>query len=176
MDSFDGPHKYDMVMNCSGLGAKQLCGDRKLVPIRGQIIKVKAPWLKTAFYGDYDTYIIPGFADGMVTLGGTRQYDSWNLNVDKYDLASIRERCESLVPSLREAEYVRDAVGLRPHRDPVRVEAEVIACGASKQLKVVHNYGHGGYGVTTAPGTARYAVQLAKNMLSSSGGSCKAKL
>ncbi|XP_026684144.1 puromycin-sensitive aminopeptidase-like [Diaphorina citri] len=25
---------------------------------------------------------------------------------------------------------------------------------------VIHNYGHGGYGVTTAPGTSRYAVQL----------------
>lgn len=32
--------KYDVVVNCTGLGAKYLCGDHKLVPLRGQTIKV----------------------------------------------------------------------------------------------------------------------------------------
>ena len=31
-------------------------------------IQVKAPWVKMFFYGDYDTYIIPGI--DFVTLGG----------------------------------------------------------------------------------------------------------
>lgn len=31
---------FDLTINCTGLGAKQLCGDYKLVPIRGQIRKV----------------------------------------------------------------------------------------------------------------------------------------
>lgn len=158
---------YDVVVNCSGFGAKQLCSDHKLVPIRGQIIKVKAPWLKTAFYGDYDTYIIPGF-NGIVTLGGTRQYDSYNLNVDKYDSLSIRERCEKLVPSLVNASVVREAVGLRPHRDTVRVEVELIGT-RNGALKVIHNYGHGGYGVTTSPGTAMHVVKLMKDVHSFSG-------
>lgn len=26
--------------------------------------------------------------------------------------------------------------------------------------KVIHNYGHGGYGICTAPGTSKYAVEL----------------
>jgi len=159
--------KYDVVVNCSGFGAKQLCSDHKLVPIRGQIIKVKAPWLKTAFFGDYDTYIIPGF-NGTVTLGGTRQYDSYNLNLDKYDSLSIRERCEKLIPSLVGAPVVREAVGLRPHRDPVRVEIELVN-DASGALKVIHNYGHGGYGVTTSPGTALHVVKLMRYVHSFSG-------
>lgn len=159
--------KYDVVVNCSGFGAKQLCSDHKLVPIRGQIIKVKAPWLKTAFYADYDTYIIPGF-NGIVTLGGTRQYDSYNLNLDKYDSLSIRERCEQLVPSLVNAPVVREAVGLRPHRDTVRVEMELMNTGHGV-LKVIHNYGHGGYGVTTSPGTAMHVVKLMKDFHSFSG-------
>lgn len=126
---------------------------------------MKAPWIKTAFYGDYDTYIIPGFES--VTLGGTRQYDSYNLKPCKYDSAAILDRANTLLPSLIGAEVVREAVGLRPHRDPVRVEAELIKT-SSNLIKVVHNYGHGGYGVTTAPGTAKYAVKLVKDILSGS--------
>ncbi|XP_055628020.1 D-aspartate oxidase [Toxorhynchites rutilus septentrionalis] len=156
--------QYDVVVNCTGLGAKKLCQDYKLVPIRGQVIKVKASWVKTAFYADYDTYIIPGFQG--VTLGGCRNFDSYNVNPCKYDSAAIRERCETLLPSLKGAPVIREAVGLRPHRDPVRVETEFIA-SASGRLKVVHNYGHGGYGVTTAPGTAIHAAQLVADVLKS---------
>lgn len=32
--------KYDVIINCTGLGAKYLCGDNKLVPMRGQVLKV----------------------------------------------------------------------------------------------------------------------------------------
>lgn len=156
---------YDVVVNCAGLGAKQLCNDHKLVPIRGQVIKVKANWLKTFFYGDYDTYVIPGF--NSVTLGGCRNYDSYDTTVSKYDSLAIRERCEALVPSLKTAPAVAEYVGLRPHRDPVRVERETLRY-EGQSMKVVHNYGHGGYGVTTAPGTAKHAVRLVVEALSGS--------
>lgn len=158
----------DVVVNCSGLGAKYLCNDLKMVPIRGQVIKVKAPWIKTAFYADYDTYIIPGF-NGVVTLGGTRQYESYDTEVCVHDSNSIRERCEKLVPSLRSATVVREAVGLRPHRSIVRVEWELLKGFNGEMTKCVHNYGHGGYGVTASPGTAKYAVELAKQLLGRSG-------
>lgn len=164
---FNG-QEYSAVFNCTGLGAKDLCDDRKMVPIRGQIIKVRAPWIQTAFYADLDTYILPGF-NGIITLGGTRQYDSYNMNVDKYDSMAIRERCETLLPSLKNAPVVREAVGLRPHRSFVRVESEIIENVGQNSLKCVHNYGHGAYGVTSGPGTAKYAVELAKQMLGRSG-------
>lgn len=160
----------DVVLNCTGFGARYLCNDIKMVPMRGQVIKVKAPWVKTAFYADYDTYIIPGF-DGVVTLGGTRQYESYDLDVNEHDSKSIRERCDKLLPSLRKASVVREAVGLRPHRHIVRVEWEILKQFNEGSLKCVHNYGHGGYGVTTSPGTAKYAVQLVKELLGRSG--CK---
>lgn len=155
--------EYDAVFNCTGLGAQKLCNDIKMVPIRGQIIKVRAPWVKTAFYADYDTYILPGFG-GIVTLGGTRQYESYNSQIDKYDSLSIRERCNALVPSLVTATVVREAVGLRPYRSSVRVESELLTDFNGQSLRVIHNYGHGGYGVTTAPGTAAYAVHLQQQM------------
>lgn len=154
--------RFDVVMNCTGLAAKWLCNDRKLVPIRGQVIKVKAPWLKMAFYGDFDTYIVPGFEG--VTLGGCRQYESFNLKLCPHDSAAIRERCNALVPSLKTAPVIREAVGLRPHRDTVRVETEFVDTPKGI-LKIVHNYGHGGYGVTTAPGTAIHASRLVKDVV-----------
>ncbi|XP_034828751.1 D-aspartate oxidase [Maniola hyperantus] len=153
--------KFDLVFNCTGLGAKMLCGDHDLVALRGQVIKVKAPWLKMAFYGDYDTYMIPGL-DGVATLGGVRQYDSYNKDVCKYDSAAIMERCCQLLPALKQAEVVAHRVGLRPHRVPVRVEPEVV-----DGVKVVHCYGHGGYGVMCAPGTAMDAVRMGVDFLKS---------
>ncbi|XP_075976028.1 D-amino acid oxidase 1 [Anticarsia gemmatalis] len=161
VESFASLSNFDLVFNCAGMGAKYLCNDHDLVPIRGQVIKVRAPWVKMAFYGDYDTYIIPGM-NGTVTLGGVRQYDSYNLDYCKHDAAAIRERCCELLPNLKTAEVVSNMVGLRPHRKPVRVEPEVI-----NGLKVVHCYGHGGYGVMTAPGTAMDAVDIGVNFLRS---------
>lgn len=32
--------EYKVIVNCCGLGAKFLCDDNKMVPIRGQVIKV----------------------------------------------------------------------------------------------------------------------------------------
>lgn len=37
--------EYDLIMNCTGLGAKVLCKDRKMVPVKGQVIKVNFPLL-----------------------------------------------------------------------------------------------------------------------------------
>lgn len=151
--------EYDIIINCTGLGARSLCNDRKLVPIRGQVIKVQAPWLKTFFYGELDTYVIPGF-NGNVTLGGSRYFDSENLNICPYESAAIRYRCETLVPALKKAKILGEEVGLRPHKDNVRIEVERVKNGHTKAI-LVHNYGHGGYGVCTAPGTAKHAVKLA---------------
>lgn len=159
IDSFTSLSDYDLVFNCSGLGAKFLCNDYDLVPMRGQVVKARAPWLKTAFYGDYDTYVIPGL-DGVATLGGVRQYDSYNMEVCRHDSAAIMERCTELLPALKKAEVVDQRVGLRPHRVPVRVEAEFVG-----GLSVVHCYGHGGYGVMCAPGTAQHAVDIGLHLL-----------
>lgn len=30
---------FEAVFNCTGLGAKQLCSDNQIVPIRGQVVK-----------------------------------------------------------------------------------------------------------------------------------------
>ncbi|MFC9060166.1 FAD-dependent oxidoreductase, partial [Streptomyces sp. NPDC057074] len=53
---------------------------------------------------------------------------------------------------------IRDSlVGLRPARDAVRLERETLPDGRL----LVHNYGHGGAGVTVAWGCAQEAAGLA---------------
>ncbi|XP_058800622.1 D-aspartate oxidase [Phymastichus coffea] len=153
---------YDLIINCTGLGARTLCNDNKMIPIKGHVWKVRTPWLKTFFYGELDTYIIPG-ADGITTLGGNREFECDDLRICPYQMAAIRERCEKLIPSLKKAKVVGQKTGLRPYREGgVRVEAERVWHGPYKAI-VVHNYGHGGYGICMAPGTSKYVVELAKD-------------
>uniref|UniRef100_T1IJ22 FAD dependent oxidoreductase domain-containing protein n=1 Tax=Strigamia maritima TaxID=126957 RepID=T1IJ22_STRMM len=153
----------DVVVNCSGFGAKYLCNDSRVVPIRGQVIKVKAPWIKEFVYGDYDTYICPGF--DFVTLGGTRQFDSYDTKMNTYNSKEIWERCCKLVPNLKNAKIEYEFVGLRPYRDEIRVELEYLTRKNSTKFPVVHNYGHGGYGVSLAYGCAKNTAQLVKACL-----------
>lgn len=37
-----------MVVNCSGLGAAKLFKDPEMYPVRGHVIRVRAPWIKYA--------------------------------------------------------------------------------------------------------------------------------
>lgn len=163
LNSFSELPKCDLVINCTGLGSRHLCNDYKIVPIRGQVFKVHAPWIKMAFYADDDTYVIPGFRS--VSLGTCSNFDNYNLEWNEFDAQSIKQRCESLLPSLRNAKVVEKRVGLRPYRNPIRLECEMKDGSYGKPLKIVHNYGHGAYGVMSAPGTAKFAVKLAKDSL-----------
>ena len=120
------------------------------------------------YYSNTDTYIIPGM--DTVTLGGTRQFDNYNTTPDPHDSAGIWERCTQLLPNLQAAQVVREWAGLRPYRDGgVRAELEVIKLAGGGQVRVIHNYGHGGYGVTFAPGSAKHAVKIFTDSHRSSG-------
>ncbi|KAL0278585.1 UNVERIFIED_CONTAM: hypothetical protein PYX00_000365 [Menopon gallinae] len=154
------PFKFDVIINCFGLGAQKLCEDCDLVPVRGQVIKVSAPWVKQFYLVDDSIYVIPGFE---TTLGGCKNYNNYSLNIEKDTSDHIWRKCTELVPSLKNCAVLREWVGLRPHRAPIRLETEMVEIDGC-ELKVVHNYGHGSQGVTTAPGCAnvclRYVLQI----------------
>ena len=69
-----------IIFNCSGLGARKLFGDEKLIPVRGQL-EVLLPQPEI----DYG-YIGPGHmfprSDGIF-LGGTFDRDDWSLEVNR---------------------------------------------------------------------------------------------
>lgn len=152
---------FDVVVNCSGLRAKELTKDPLLTPVRGQVIKVFAPWVTQFYYAD-GCYILPGTE--YVTLGGTKQLGDWNTGVSQHDRDYIWNTCTSVLPSLQDAEVIEDWVGLRPFRQPIRIEAEVLG-SSTKQCQVVHNYGHGAHGINTSWGTALHATHLVSKML-----------
>ncbi|XP_078505238.1 D-aspartate oxidase-like isoform X1 [Lissotriton helveticus] len=150
--------QYDIVVNCAGLGSRELCGDQQIYPVQGQVLKVKAPWL-THFVrdGSGSTYIYPGISS--VTLGGTRVPNEWSLKPDARVSKEIFKRCSALVPSLEGVQDTREKVGLRPARTAVRLEKEVLLRGGQR-LHVVHNYGHGGGGFSVHRGTAKEVTRL----------------
>jgi len=136
----------DLIVNCSGLGGKVLANDENSHPIRGQVARVDAPWVMDVMLDDSDdgNYIIPNA--NAVVLGGTHTFNDYNVKLSRPDSEFIFAGCHKLNPSLKHAETIREWVGLRPGRTSVRLEIETEM--RRNATPIVHNYGHGGCGVT----------------------------
>lgn len=98
------------VVNCAGLGARELCGDDQLVPVRGQVVKVSPVDLPFAFADDTDparpVYVLPRERD--VVLGGTAGMGDERHAPDPGESERIRAACESCA---REAADLLDSGG-----------------------------------------------------------------
>jgi D-amino-acid oxidase len=145
----------DLIVNCTGLGARDLCHDQALVGVRGQTVVVDGSEVST-FLIDESTlsYIIPRVHDTV--LGGTADENACDARVDDRTAASIIDRCGRLMPALARAPVRGHKVGIRPCRTTVRLEWESLG-----GISLVHNYGHGGSGVTLSWGCADEVVALA---------------
>ena len=142
----------DIVVNCTGLGARTLLDDAELFPIRGQILRTTRPDIERIMLDEDEeygvTYVVPRSGDCI--LGGTAQVGNWSLEPSNEDAAGIIDRCSHLAPAVRGVTVLEQLVGLRPGRTTVRLEVEKAADGKL----VVHNYGHGGAGITLSWGCA----------------------
>ena len=146
------------VLNCTGLGARELVGDVQMTPIRGQIVRVRNPGLERCLLDEGNpeglTYIVSRSEDCI--LGGTAEEGRWDTEPDPEIAAAIVDRCVALEPWLSGAPVLEHKVGLRPGRPEIRLEREDLANGAF----CIHNYGHGGAGVTLSWGCAEEALRL----------------
>lgn len=60
IENFDQLENFDLIVNCTGLGSKDLVGDKNVIPIRGQVIRVQAPWVFQTILDESDdgNYVI----------------------------------------------------------------------------------------------------------------------
>jgi len=148
-----------VLVNCSGSGARAFVPDASVVPYRGQVVVVANPGITEFFVGiggplSWLTYAFPH--GDRVLLGGTEQEGDSRREPDPATADRIIAACAAVVPALSGARVLAHRVGLRPFRPSVRLEREAGPDGTV----VVHNYGHGGSGVTLAWGCAQDAAAL----------------
>lgn len=140
-----------IVVNCAGLGARELVDDQAMYPIQGQIVKSKpkkeARYIVAEFtFGNAGTelaYVFP--RRDCVVLGGTAVKGAESITPDPQVSEGILARCQAISPELGPIEIEHVAVGLRPGRPEIRLEREG---------NIIHNYGHGGGGFTVSWGCA----------------------
>ncbi len=158
-----------VVVNCTGLGARELVGDRDVHPSRGKVVRIRQRDFHQVLFDDEDrssmAYVIPRIDD--IVLGGT---DDEDISGERYhgeeyleskaldpEAEAILQRCAALSPRVAatRADVLKVVTGWRPLRSQVRVEAERVA----PEGILLHNYGHGGAGVTLSWGCARDVVE-----------------
>jgi len=151
---------FDVVVNCAGLGARELCGDALLAPGRGVVLKTANPGIVRHFATIENgglTYVLS--RSGDVVLGGTDDA-SESRDVPPELAAAIYARCAAVEPRL--PKHFEIEVGFRPLRPEVRLERE-------RGTRIIHNYGHGGAGFTVSWGCARDVLRIARAITQSAG-------
>ncbi len=149
-----------IVVNASGVRARDLAPDPQLTPTLGQVVRIAR--------GDVDefriceeegapvAYVVP--RSGDVVLGSIDV--PWSAEKNGYDppaprdevVDDIIDRCAELDERVRDAAVLETYCGLRPRRFTVRVEVDADRLARGRRL--VHDYGHGGAGVTLSWGCA----------------------
>jgi D-amino-acid oxidase len=152
----DVDQAFDLMINCTGIGARLLVPDSDLEPHRGQIAIMPKIDLPAAVVCNDSPlmYAIPRTTDCV--FGGTNDLSEDN-TIDPAATMDIVAEC-SRVLGIKEPEVLGERVGLRPFRHSgVRVERAQLGDGRP----VIHNYGHGGSGFTLSWGCAKTVARIA---------------
>lgn len=163
----DGERGCAVFVNATGLGARDLVGDRHIYPARGQVHLVRGVAKQaTAWHMDADgkgerslRYVIPRVSEGTTIVGGCKEVGNWSPDIDQGLKKEILEGCKLLAPELCTGsdggfEVLGDQVGLRPAREGgARVERELVE-GFGAQRWIVHAYGNAGAGYQNSIGVA----------------------
>ncbi|WP_327002059.1 FAD-binding oxidoreductase [Dactylosporangium sp. NBC_01737] len=158
-----------VVVNCSGVGARKLTLDGDLQPICGQLVVIANPGIHE-FFVEHDpgrdladsTYLLP--QGELLLLGGSAEKTAPDLDPapDAAIAEGIVRRCTAAFPGLAGAEVLGHRAGIRPKRTTVRLEHERLG-----EHHIVHNYGHGGSGVSLSWGCADEVTGVVRDLLGS---------
>jgi D-amino-acid oxidase len=143
---------YDLTINCSALGAKKLCNDDKIIPVRGQV-GLLSPRNQFPIYLDNEKplYIVP--RKDAIIVGGTYEEKVEVEITEQSTIQRIINNAYEVFPELKQQQIIGSWAGIRPYRPEVRVEHE-------KGTNIIHNYGHGGSGFTLAFGCAEEVTAI----------------
>jgi D-amino-acid oxidase len=158
----DAARLAPVVINATGLAARELAADPAVHPVRGRVVLVANPGL-TGSVRDEDNPAGPSYVHprgGDVVLGGTFEPGEEDVRADPAVERAILWRATALVPRLAGAPVTGRLTGLRPTRHGgARVEPDPV--GLAGGTRLIHNYGHGGAGITLSWGCADEVVDLA---------------
>jgi D-amino-acid oxidase len=147
VDSLDDVDDAPVVVNCTGLASRELAFDTGMEGLYGQLVVTTNPGIHEFFaeFGEHSevTYFMP--QGKKVILGGTIEPHHDGTEPDPNAVAAIRERCAAIEPLLRNAKVLGVRGALRPYRRTVRLEHV-----ASGGRHLIHNYGHGGSGISVS--------------------------
>lgn len=65
-----------IVVNCTGMGSRDIFSDTDMVPIKGQLVLVKAQPALQYLYSSDETYVFP--REDHVVVGGSYEYHVWD--------------------------------------------------------------------------------------------------
>ncbi|KAL8734096.1 MAG: hypothetical protein Q9181_003316 [Wetmoreana brouardii] len=184
-------HRFsaDVILNCTGLSALSLAGDKTCYPLRGALIRVindgeDFPKVDSSLAITADAaqdneivFIVPR-NDNVLLIGGVAQPGRWDLDLtlDSPEIKRMRARAEAFLPSLKHARVDPEypiAQGLRPARERnIRVERELRTRTVDlhgepteEPSRIIHNYGHGGSGWSLSFGCAADVANLVEDVL-----------
>ena len=146
-----------LLVNCTGVGAREVAKDDSVYPMRGQTILTDAQGIRVGYMDNSSVDHIFPRSDGVL-IGGVKVKGDWNRQLDPAISADIFERVAKVEKRLAGAKVLREFVGLRPGRDEPRLEIETLTKGCS----VIHNYGHAAVGYTLSWGCALEVASLAR--------------
>lgn len=148
----------DLLVNCSGVGARILADDPAVYPMRGQTLLIDAPEIALGYMDNLRVDHIFPRADGVL-IGGVKLDGDWRQELDPRISADIIRRTSKVESGIAEATVRKAFTGLRPGRAQPRLELERRADGKA----IIHNYGHGSVGYTLSWGCAEAVVALARD-------------
>jgi D-amino-acid oxidase len=177
--------RADVIVNCSGLGARDLASE-PMFPLRGAVIRlindgIAAPLLEQAHCVSHDNvtsdqeivFIVPRGRNRIV-LGAIAEADQWSTDISLSNYEPVRrmyERCMEFLPMLRNAKIDPDGqvrVGLRPFRK------QNVRLDQVPHTTILHNYGHGGAGVTFSWGCGTEVADRVERLFADDTGTFQA--
>lgn len=154
--------RASIIVNCTGSGARDFTPDDSITVIKGHLVVVENPGLTDFFSeetGDSPELLHYCPHGDTVVLGGVAEPNNWDRQPASETSEAILRRCAAIEPRLATAQVLENRTGLRPTRPQVRVEIDL-----NPDQLVIHNYGHGGAGVTLSWGCATTVTKLAKQL------------